>query len=102
MTIKTIVRYSRQHPRGSAAVLFALMIPMFIGFLALSIDTAVLAVARDEMSTAADAAALAGAQQLADDRRLTQGLTDLTTEITNANTKAQAFGQANLVLHTAP
>jgi len=43
------------------AVVFAVMLPAFVGFAALSVDTAVVAVARTQMTTAADAAALAGA-----------------------------------------
>jgi Flp pilus assembly protein TadG len=86
--------------RGSAAVLFALLIPVFIGFVAFGTDVAVLAVARDQLSTTADAAALAGAQQLADENRV-QGATNLTPEITAANLQAAAIGQANNVLGQA-
>jgi Flp pilus assembly protein TadG len=71
-----------------AAVLFGLLIPVFVGIVALSTDTGVLAVARAQMSTAADSASLAGAMQLATDRRL-QGVTDVSPEITAANTPAR-------------
>jgi Flp pilus assembly protein TadG len=101
MSITHLYRFARRHPRGSAAVMFGLMIPMLMGFVALALDTAVLALARAQMSTAADSAALAGAQQLADDARLT-GTSNIATEIANANTKAQSFGEANLVLNQAP
>jgi Flp pilus assembly protein TadG len=93
-------RRERRSHRGAAAMLFGLLLPVFIGIGALALDTGVLAVARGQLSTAADAAALAGAQQLADDYR-TQGITDLSTEIANANAQAQSFGQANKVLGQA-
>jgi Flp pilus assembly protein TadG len=86
--------------RGAAAVLFAFLIPLFIGIVAFSTDVAVLAVARDQLSTTADAAALAGAQQLANEYRV-RGVTDLSLEITAANTQAAAIGQANNVLGQA-
>jgi Flp pilus assembly protein TadG len=89
-----------RHRRGTAAVLFALLIPIFIGFVAFSTDLAVLAVARDQLSTTADAAALAGAQQLADEYRV-RGVTNLSPEITAANAQAAAIGQANNVLGQA-
>lgn len=87
--------------RGQTAMLFGLMLPVLVGFVALAADTAVLAVARSQMYTAADAAALAGAKQLVDDARLT-GTSAISTEMTNANTFAQRFGQANNVLKQAP
>jgi Flp pilus assembly protein TadG len=86
--------------RGAAAILFALLIPLFVGFVAFSTDLAVLAVAQSQLSTTADAAALAGAQQLADEYRV-RGVTNLSPEITAANTQAAAIGQANNVLGQA-
>jgi hypothetical protein len=74
-----------------------LLIPIFVGFVAFSTDLAVLAVARDQLSTTADAAALAGAQLLADEYRV-RGVTNLSPEITAANAQAAAIGQANNVL----
>lgn len=87
--------------RGTAALLFGLMLPVFLGIVALAADTAVLTLARAQMYTAADSAALAGAQQLIDDARLT-GTTVISTEMSHANTYAQTFGQANKVLTAAP
>ncbi|MFO0950154.1 MAG: TadG family pilus assembly protein [Isosphaeraceae bacterium] len=78
-------------------MLFAFLLPAFVGFAALSIDTAVLATARGQLSTAADAAALAGAQQLANEFRV-RGITDLTTQIASANSQAVSFAAANKVL----
>jgi hypothetical protein len=75
--------------------------PVFVGLAALSVDLSVVAVAEGELSCAADAAALAGAMQLIDDYR-TQGTSNLTNEISAANTYATQFAQANLVLGSAP
>jgi hypothetical protein len=79
----------------------AILLPVFIGFAALAIDTAVVAVARSQMSTAADAAALAGAMQLATEDRV-RGATSLTTEIIAANKQAVSLATSNNVLGSAP
>jgi hypothetical protein len=79
---------------------FAVTLPVLIGFTALAVDLALIAVARSHLSTAADAAALAGAFQLATGDRV-QGATDLTTEIYAANNAAVAVGQANKILGAA-
>lgn len=94
-------RSGRRAERGNTFLLFALMLPVLVGFVALAVDTAVVAVARAELRTVSDAAALAGAQKLADDYRL-QGITDLTSEIGAANSSAATIGQANFVLGEAP
>jgi|SRR5271166_4699612 len=87
--------------RGVAAVMFGLMLPLFIAFTALAVDTAMIAVARSQLSTAADSAALAGAQQLATENRV-RGATTLTPEITAANNQALNFAQSNTVLGAIP
>ncbi|MGC8641434.1 MAG: pilus assembly protein TadG-related protein [Isosphaeraceae bacterium] len=87
--------------RGLAVVMFGVLLPVFIGFTALAVDTAMIAVAQGQLGTAADSAALAGAMQLADENRV-RGATNLTTEITGANTEAVAFAQANKVLGASP
>jgi Flp pilus assembly protein TadG len=86
--------------RGHSLVMTAALMPVIVGVMGLSVDTAVLATARAQLKTVADAAALAGAQQLADNGRL-QGSTNLTPEINNAMTAAQNTGQANAVLGQA-
>src|SRR5271165_6466527 len=91
----------KEHPRGAAAVMFGLMLPVFIGFAALSVDTSMVAVARSQSSTAGDAAALAGAFQLATENRV-RGGTNLSTEITAANNQAVSFGTSNRALGTTP
>ena len=86
--------------RGIAALLFCIMLPLFIAFVALSVDLGVVAIADGQLRCAADAAALAGAMTLVDDYRL-QGISNISTEVTAANAAA-AVAQANLVLGSAP
>lgn len=52
--------------RGSAAIWFALCLPVLLGFAALAFDLARLNLTRVELQNAADAAALAGARLLTD------------------------------------
>src|SRR5947208_668643 len=87
--------------RGAAAVMFGLMLPVFIGIVSLSVDTSMIAVARGQLSTAADSAALASAMALATENRV-RGATTLTSEITTANNQALAFAQKNTVLGATP
>ena len=91
----------RKSRRGMAAVLVAVLLPVFIGMLALSVDVAVLSVARSQMSTAADAAALAGALELATENRV-RGSTNLSDEINAANTQAVALATDNRILAAVP
>jgi Flp pilus assembly protein TadG len=95
--MRTRLRRTPKNPCGSAIMLFGLMLPVLVGFVALSVDIGVLAVARAQLSTAADAAALAGARKLA----VAQLATD-PNAIPEANTQAATIGQANLVLGQAP
>jgi Flp pilus assembly protein TadG len=95
------ISHATRSPRGVAVLLFGLMLPAFIGFAALAVDTSMIAVARGQLSTAADSAALAGAQQLATENRV-RGATTLTTEITGANNQSLSFAKANSVLGSAP
>lgn len=97
MTRRNLLRRIVRHPRGVAAMLFGLMLPVFIGFMALSVDTAMIALARSQLSTAADSAALAGAQQLANEYRV-RGVTDMTGQIASANAQAAAFAADNRAL----
>ncbi len=99
--MRSWTRRALRHPRGMAAVLLAVLLPVVVGFAALSVDTAVVSVARAQMSTAADAAALAGALQLATENRV-QGGTNLSAELTAANTQAVALATANFVLGATP
>src|SRR5262245_52943044 len=99
--MNTVLRKFARNRRGISTVFFGVTLPVFIGIVALSVDLSVVAVARSQLSCAADAAALAGAMQLASDQRL-QGGTDLTSEMTAANSMATQFAQSNKVLGAAP
>jgi Flp pilus assembly protein TadG len=99
--MRPLIKQSPRFRRGVAVVMFGLMLPVFIGFVSLSVDTSMIAVARGQLSTAADAAALAGAQQLVSENRV-RGATSLTSEISAANTQTLAFAQNNKVLGTVP
>jgi Flp pilus assembly protein TadG len=99
--MRSWIRRSLGRRRGASAVIIAALLPAFIGLSALSTDTAIVAVARSQMSTAADAAALAGAYQLATENRV-RGATSLTTEINAANTQAVSLATSNSILGSAP
>ena len=86
-------------PRGTILVLTALLLFALMGLAALAVDVGVIASARAQLKTVADAAALAGARQLASDRRISSTLSDLTPEISAATFQAKAIGQANSVLN---
>jgi hypothetical protein len=83
----------------------AILLTAFMAFVALAVDLGVIAIAHAQLQTVADAAALAGARQLAGDWRLTTNSTTLATGMTAAMTaaraKAIAIGQANSVLNHA-
>lgn len=97
MTIPNLLQRVKRHRRGVAALLFAFLLPMFVGFMTLSVDSSVIATARAQLSTAADAAALAGAMQLANEYRV-RGSTNLTSTISAANQAAVSFAASNNVL----
>lgn len=85
--------------RGATVVILAVMLPVVIGGLALSVDTAVLATARAQLSTVADAAALAGARRLATDMRA-GGIRSVILDWDVARAKEEAIkaGERNDVL----
>lgn len=87
--------------RGATMVLTALMTTMLIGFVALAVDTSVLAVARNQLGIASDAAALAGASALADERRLNPNA-NLDLIFNAARVRAREFAEQNQVLGTMP
>jgi Flp pilus assembly protein TadG len=91
----------RVNRRGAVVALVGLLLPVMVGFTAISVDLTVLAAGRSQMQTTTDAAALAAARQLVSDRRL-QGATSLSTELTNAHAQMLAIGQENPVLGSAP
>ncbi|WP_152053326.1 pilus assembly protein TadG-related protein [Tautonia marina] len=87
--------------RGATLVLSAVMMTAILGFVALAVDTTVLAVARHQLGISADAGALAGASALADERRLNPNMS-LTTIFTSAQSRAQQFVEQNEVLGQPP
>ena len=87
--------------RGTVAVLAVFMLVLLLGFAALAVDTMVIGTARQQLGTAADAAALAGAMELATQRRI-HAVSDLSPEIQAANTQAAALAQSNRVLNQTP
>jgi Flp pilus assembly protein TadG len=83
---KHIPSQQRPHERGQTILLVALAMVSLLGMAALAIDVVTLYVARSEIQSAADAAALAGAKAVAD-----SGFTTLPTTDTNyINGKALA------------
>jgi Flp pilus assembly protein TadG len=99
--MRNLARHAAGHRRGTTAVAAAVLLPAFVAFAALATDTAMVAVARSQLSTAADAAALAGAMQLATEDRV-RGATSLTSEITAANSQSVSLATSNRVLGSAP
>ncbi|WP_169977833.1 pilus assembly protein TadG-related protein [Tautonia rosea] len=87
--------------RGATLVLSAVMMTAILGFVAVAVDTTVLAVARHQLGIAADAGALAGASALADERRLNPNMS-LTTIFTSAHSRSQQFVEQNTVLGHKP
>jgi hypothetical protein len=87
--------------RGTMIAVAAIILTAFMAFVALAIDLGVIAVAQAQLQSVADGAALAGARQLATERRMNPAVTNLSPEMTAARTKAIAIGQANLVLSHA-
>ena len=88
-------------PRGQILVLTAVLLFAFFGLVALAVDIGVIAMARAQLQTVADAAALAGARQLVSDRRLSSTITDLAPEMQAATNQAITIGQGNSVLGQA-
>jgi Flp pilus assembly protein TadG len=78
-------------------MVMAVGIPIVMGLLALSVDTAVLGVAKSQLQSVADSAALAGANALATQSRLQMGVIQ-TSDITNAQNQAIQFANYNKVL----
>src|SRR3954466_8519023 len=83
--------------KGATVVILAALMPVVIGGLALSVDTAVIATARAQLSTVADAAALAGARKLATAGRM-KGLDLSSSDIGEAQNETIAAAGRNKVL----
>ncbi|MDE2507084.1 MAG: hypothetical protein KGM43_07735 [Planctomycetota bacterium] len=86
--------------RGNIAIIAALLMPVMLGFAALTVDTGIIEVALAQMGTAADAGALAGAMQIAGEWRIANP-SNTTQIFTNADVYAQSLAQANSILGSA-
>jgi Flp pilus assembly protein TadG len=82
-------------------VLAALLLVVLLSLVALAVDIGIIATARAQLKTVTDAAALAGAMQLASDRRISTTITNLNPEMAAATSQAITIGQANSVLGTS-
>jgi hypothetical protein len=87
--------------RGATMVLTAVMMTAMLGFVALAVDTMVIAVARHQAGISADSGALAGAAALADERRINPDQ-DLDVLFTSARQRARQFSEQNHVLGRPP
>ena len=90
-----------QRRDGAIAVIVAVLMTMLLGFLALVADIMVVATAHHQLSIAADAGALAGADALADDRRLAP-VVNLDPIFATARSRARKIATLNEVLGDAP
>jgi Flp pilus assembly protein TadG len=87
--------------RGATMVLTAVLMTVLLGFVALAVDMVAITVARHQTGIAADAGALAGANALADDRRIAPNQ-DLAEIFATARARATTFTMANEVLGDTP
>ncbi len=95
--------------RGQTVILAALFLPVLMGFLALAVDAGVMFRAEREMQTAADSAALAGAEEInfgdvtaaakADAKRngVTDGVNGATVKVNNPPLNGPNAGQGGFV-----
>jgi Flp pilus assembly protein TadG len=83
--------------RGNILALTAVLSPVLIGMMAFSADLAVISAARGQLRTSADAAALAGAQELATRQRL-QMYPAASADVAAALGQAVAYAGRNNVL----
>jgi Flp pilus assembly protein TadG len=94
------LKTERAKLRGTSLALLALLTPVLLGLVAVSVDLAVLATARAQLKTVADASAMAGAYQLASENRI-RGSVDLSAEINSALAHAKTTALSNKVLGQA-
>lgn len=91
----------RRSLKGQVMIMTALLTPVLLGGALISSDTAVLVTARSQMQSMTDGAALAAAQQLISDTRLT-GTTNITSLMTAARSNAISISAKNPVLNATP
>ena len=92
------IRTDGKRLRRGASILamLAMLMPVVMGGLAISVDLAVIVTARGQLRTAADAAAVAGANRLA--LPLAAGVPVAAADVTAAQTAAIAVAAGNQVL----
>ena len=95
------IRFKDTARRGSVVTYVLVVIPALLGFTALSVDLGVLYAARAESQNSADAAALAGAGRLLDERRLL-GAATLAEVHRQSREEAAAYATFNTVRNEAP
>jgi Flp pilus assembly protein TadG len=100
MHVRNRLRGLARGRRGKILVAMALLTPVLVGGLAVSVDTAVVAHARGQLQTAADAAALAGVTKLADDARVQRGNLTISSEIAAAQNQVLAWAPKNSILNS--
>ncbi|MBI3469119.1 MAG: hypothetical protein HY000_39445 [Planctomycetes bacterium] len=94
----------RASRRGATVVLVAICVVALGGVLAFAVDIGYLCLARTQLQSAADAAALAGAANIADDGRLvntTSGNSLLPPPMDKIRTQAQRYSELNTALNRA-
>src|SRR5260370_20955886 len=96
MRVKSNRVQQKSRERGSSLFIVGAAMLMLIGLLGLSIDMVALYLGKSEGQRAADAAALAGAQEFVISG-FTSGLVSQATVQTLATNQAVAVGQKNLV-----
>jgi hypothetical protein len=93
-----LARHGRSRRRAAAAIWALVAMTTMLMALALSLNAGWLATARQELGSASDAAALAGANELMSDAWLRQGKPGVATLLQEARDSARAFGARNRVL----
>ncbi len=91
----------RNDRRGAVLILAALFMIIMLGCVAMAIDIGYLCVARSQAQNTADAAAMAAAWSLIDERRL-KGLGDLEELEADARDVAMVYAAANRICGDAP
>lgn len=86
---------------GKVLVLSAIVMPSLLGLTAVSLDYGIQATAKGQLSTAADAAALAAVMKLTGESRLANS-SNISSQISAARARAVEIAGANRVLGNAP
>ncbi|MBX6314914.1 MAG: hypothetical protein IRY99_18655 [Isosphaeraceae bacterium] len=99
--MRKLIRGTIRRRRGTVLALTGALMPVLVGLVAVSLDPGVVAVARNQLSTAADAAALAGAGELARARYASPTGTIGVLDINNARVQAILAAKNNYILNSS-